>query len=411
MNKKEILKEVVEHIKSLYDLIIINPSSRGEVSFQRFSDDGIPFGLDYGAYRINYRNLFQFLFNIDSIGDYWSEDSIREMIDKSLTNLAFYKTNKKDVNFDQEAKDLLAKFDVEFEYQKCLIPIVGLSLEESLEIGDVKLLNIEEARKLDKDDGFSFFEKLSSHKNAVAICEIKAEWKLASQLASVKIEKVLNLLRFIGTLVWYDQPNRHIYIMGRDRSRFRYSLVIDSEGHTARAADTEFFILPYKIDTEFMQFAKIIGFDFYKKMIDSKTPSSLEKSLLVAIDWYGDATQDLNHFTSFIKFYISIESILKRPSESGKNVVPKRLSVILYQHNKQKQRKLKMDIENLIDERNSVIHSGETIKEFPQYLSYLGRTFSKQLIHQVRQIIEKEGLNSKDDLVNWVNKHYKKYLK
>ena len=410
MSKQEIIQNISGILIELFDsLIVIDIPT--DASFLSYSDCGKPFGLDRNGYINIYARLFNYIINLKGIGDAWSEDGVTEIINNVLREFANKKINGGNIDNIKEANSIFDKVAIKFENQLCLIPVIGLSIDTQMEIGDVTIRNIENSRELVSGKTFSFFDNLSSHKDSIATCYVQAEWRKATEFAREKSEYVLNILRFIGSLVWYNQPTRHIYIKGRDRSRFSYSLVINSKGFASRAVNSEFIVLPYKIDAEFLESAKFYGFDYYKKLINNSNISLIEKALTTAIQWYGDATQDLLPLNSFIKYYISIETVLKNENESGKSVVPRRLSVLLSPFDKAKQRKLEKDIEGLIDERNSIFHSGVPIIEKPDYLDWIGKILGRSVIHQVRLRIASEKLQTKDDLIDWIKIHYSKYLK
>ncbi|MBU1682776.1 hypothetical protein KJ742_02425, partial [Patescibacteria group bacterium] len=327
-----------------------------------------------------------------------------------LSIIADKKNSFNEIDFDDEAKKLINKFNLDFEEYQCIIPIIGLSVSTTLAIGDVNLCNIEDAKEIIPGNDYSFFDNLLSHKDSVSITHVRAEWRKATDIARNKTDRVLNILRLLGSLVWYNQPARHINLKGKDQSRFSYSLVLDKKGRLSRGVNEEFFILPYKIDAEFLTYASFYGFEYYKGLVENRKLNPLENSMLIAIQWFGDSIQDLNDLNSFLKSYICIEILLKKIKENGKNVIPRRLSTLMYPYDKTNQRKLEKELIDIIDERNSVFHSGVPIKEKPEYLRYVGRVFGRSVIHQVRLKIMSENISTKEALVDSIKKHYKKFL-
>lgn len=397
MKYTEIQEELSKLLSELSNCIILD-IKREDASYLSFSDDGKPFGLSYEGYYYSYSGLFSYIRNLENIGDVLSDDFIHEKIQSILRNFANRKSDDLNIDFRIEARNLFKELNVDFQNYQCLIPIIGLSVESELRIGNVVIKNIEDSKKLVTGKTLSFFDDLSSHKESIAICQVKAEWRRATEIAREKTDYILNILRFMGSLVWYNQPTRHVNLKGKDQSRFSYSLVLDKNGKVSRNVNEEFFILPYKIDSEFLTQASSYGFEYYQSLLEDRNLDPLEKSIMIAIQWYGDSTQDLNDLNSFLKSYICIETLLKNEKENAKSVIPRRLSVLLYPFDKSNQKKLEKEMEALIDERNSVFHSGVSIKEKPEYLRYLGRVLGRSVIHKTRLKIKSEGIKTKEEL-------------
>lgn len=138
-------------------------------------------------------------------------------------------------------------------------------------------------------------------------------------------------------------------------------------------------VLPLVINSEFMHYAKFYGFNFYIRVFNEEV-TQIEKILYTAIQWFGDGLQDLIKINSFVKFYIGIETILKSEGENAKEVAPRRLSTLVELYKKDKQREIETGFRRLIDERNSIFHSGVTYKKGPEYLQYVGKILGKKVI-------------------------------
>lgn len=402
-------RELIDLLRAIKDHIIID-LVRDKASYFSFSENGISFGLDYEGYYNSYSNLFSYLRNLSNVGELVSDDFIHEKIQSSLRSIADKKFSCNEIDFDDQAKILLNQFNLDFDEYQCIIPIIGLSVSTALAFGDVVLNNIEDAKEIIPRNDYSFFENLASHKDCVSITHVRAEWRKATEIARIKTDVVLNILRLLGSLVWYNQPARHINLKGKDQSRFSYSLVLDKKARVSRGVNEEFFILPYKIDPEFLIHATFYGFEYYKSLVENRKLNPLDNSMLIAIQWFGDSIQDLNDLNSFLKSYICIETLLKKINENGKVVIPRRLSTLMYPFDKTNQRKLEKELIEIIDERNSVFHSGVPIKEKPEYLRYVGRVFGRSVIHQVRLKIISDNITKKEELLDSIKSHYKKFL-
>jgi hypothetical protein len=213
-----------------------------------------------------------------------------------------------------------------------------------------------------------------------------------------KIDKALNILRFLGSLIWESEPTRHIYISGQQLERVSSTFVIDSEGRFGTVGHSEFSPLPFNVDDNFMQYADFFGLNYYQSLIDRQA-SPIEEDLFAAIQWYGFAIQELSPLVSFVKFYIAIETAIKKEGESAKKYLPNRISVLLEPWNKLRQRELEIEMRDLIDERNSVFHEGKVEKYSPGYLANASRIMARGAIHHLRLSIGAKKWKTKDELI------------
>ncbi len=84
---------------------------------------------------------------------------------------------------------------------------------------------------------------------------------------------------------------------------------------------------------------------------------------------------------------------------------------MLEPHNKEIQRKLESDLRELIDERNSVFHEGRVNSFSPEYLRSSAHILSRQILHQIRLKIKSDNFETKDDINQWIQAQYQKYLR
>ncbi|HEY59098.1 MAG TPA: hypothetical protein G4N92_00180 [Anaerolineae bacterium] len=411
MKKKEILKSLSEMIEDIFNFLIILNVPK-DAYFLGYSDDSSPFGLNRIGYNA-YVNLIGYILNIESIGDFWSEDGIKNLIHGLLIDLARSKKQQiQKIGFSKFAENLFSKISKNFEKYLCYTPVIGLTTKNPISIGKITFLNIEDAKSKIKVDFLSFFDNLNPNRDCIATSLIKSEWRRSTEILREETEKVFNILRYIGSLVWYNQPQKHIYLKGRDRSRFSYSLAINSKGFASRNVNKEYSVLPYKVDKNFINYADFYGFDFIRKIIRRAKRKPIEQSFITAIQWFGDATQDLIPIFSFVKYYVAIETLLKNKNErNAKSLVSKRMSVLLEQYDRKKQKCLESEIKDLIDERNNIFHSGIPKKQNIESLSWKGQILSRGTLNLVRQIIVQENLTTKDDLFSWIENHYDNHLK
>ncbi len=395
-NFAELIKDLDSHL--IIDNIPADPP------FLSMFDNDYPFALDDHGYKVSYLNLLLNTLNLKPFGDQWSHDGLEKLANNLIYKLAENKHNQNSpVNYAELAKDWLSKVVVSFDEQICYTIVVGLSVEAPLQLGDITFLP-PEIQYIEVADNIStpYLQNLNPMLHCLASCKINAEQVRATEILCEKTENILNILRFIGSLIWHDQPIRHIYISGYNRNRVNYSLAIDSKKRYSRIGNSIYTPLPFKVDKEFLNYAKAYGFDYIRGLLELSSTTEIERAFLTAIQWYGDATQDLIPIISFVKYYVSIETVLKNKSENAHSVLPKRLSKLISPFNNETQKLLEIDIGGMIDERNSVLHSGKTEKMKPEELSWNSRIFARQALHQICQIMQKEELKTKKDLLRWL---------
>jgi hypothetical protein len=165
------------------------------------------------------------------------------------------------------------------------------------------------------------------------------------------------------------------------------------------------------LNEETWPYANFHGLDYLQNLVDKTDKTQIEQALLVSIQWFGDATQELQPLSSFMKYYMPLEILLKRDEERAKDVVPNRICRLLDPWNIKKNRTTQRnaDLHELIQERNSIFHSGEPEKKTPEYLRFAARWFSTAVIYQVQQRVISEELKTQDDLIVWLEAQAKKF--
>ena len=129
----------------------------------------------------------------------------------------------------------------------------------------------------------------------------------------------------------------------------------------------------------------------------------MEEAYLTAIQWYGDAIQELIPSVAFVKYWVAIECVLKKRNEiRTKELIPKRVATLVEQWNRAKQESLIKDIGNFIDDRNNVLHSGKPQKNNAEFLAWVTGILARQVLHQLRQKILSNHWETKDDIIQWV---------
>jgi len=404
------IKAFSEKIADLYEHILLSDIPE-EAAFLGYLDQSTQFALDENGYHKSYFNLLQSVFQLPSIGEMWSEDGIQDLGHQLLLNLAeTKKLSQRPPDFFEFARIWLEKINIEFKESTCYIAIAGLSVEMPLELGDVTILPVHtQIPEFIDDISISFQEKLNPNRDSISCSKVTAEWRRSAQIHREKTEQALNVLRFIGSLIWHDQPTRHIFVASENPKRISDSIVVTENGEVSHVNTSDFTPIPLQIDSETIEYAEYFGLKQIQTLLNTPVTSEIEQSFLTAIQWFGQATQELLPLVAFVKYYIAIEAALKKPGENAKRVLPRRLGVLIQPWNPTKLAKLEVDLRSFIDERNAVFHSGIPISKTPQELQWEARILARQTLHQLRLRLNSENWQTKDDLIAWTNTQFRKF--
>ena len=372
---------IVSRIQQIYEHIILSEIP-DDVPYLAYLTSEKPYALGNAGYYECYQGLLHDIYALP-IAEAWSEEGIQEQIHYLLDELAETKARPySSPKFHKITMDWLKKLEAPFPESECYMPIIGLGIDEPLSIGKITFWPLETKKKeLSGRAYLSLFEGLSASLDCLAYSRIQAEPRRAIALLMERSEYALNILRFLGSLVWHSQPTRHIYIGGQQRSRLMRALSIDPTGLVTHINNSTYTPLPFKLDSHMSHVFEFYGLSYLQTLVQRGAMSPIEGSLLTAIQWYGDATQELSSLLAFIKFYISIETLTKKDREHAKVVLPKRLSVLIDDWDKNKQAEVKKVIELIIDERNAVLHSGQPSRSSADYLARTSQNVARSAIH------------------------------
>jgi len=260
----------------------------------------------------------------------WSERSTLDVIGNFIRDLGVLKKEDSYPDFDLIASQLIDKFSEEYDECEALTVVEGLLTSQSIRIGNVTFFPFDHKQSLLKRPPFdSLFEDVYPTRDCIATAKYKTESRRSIEHLYIDTEYCLNIFRYIGTLVWADQIIPRISIHGRPRSNNSYSLSIDGEGQVSAIVLEEFGSMPYRLNEETSPYANFHGLDYLQSLVDKTDKTQIEHALLVSIQWFGDATQEVQPLSSFIKYYMPLDILLKRDEERAKDVVPNRLCRLL----------------------------------------------------------------------------------
>lgn len=397
-------------IASLYENLLIENVPE-DAYYLGYLDQETKFGLNEEGYRTSYLGFIQHVFSLPEITEKWSYEGLNELVHYLLLKLADHKYKVLPApDFVSLARGWLAQVDVDFQKYVCYLPVVGLSVESPIEIGEASFLPLNiDLPELKEELVQLNLKNLNSFRHCLSCSSVTAEWQKAAEVHQQRTHAALNVIRYISSLVYHDQPARHIYVAGRDLSRVSDTFVVDDRGKIGRVGRAEYTPLPLQIDANFLQYASVYGFDYILSLLNKSTPTEIEEAFLTAMQWYGEATQELLPLISFAMYYTSIETALKKEDEiSAKRFLPKRISVLLEPWNKERQQKLKENLGEMIDERNAVLHSGKPRQVTPEYLAWSGKVIARQILNQLQLRLRDSGIKTKDDIIRWVDEQYAK---
>jgi hypothetical protein len=292
-----------------------------------------------------------------------------------------------------------------------IIPVMNLSLEENLKIGDGTLVNLNAkflaslnatyslnfdfdgkflsdiAEELPRDNETSTF--------AVVIVEAPDDSK-ALELAMQKSETCLNVLR-----LYYFNPSvflRDEYKKYLSRRLVRINLDKKTYGEENTAINIR-NLFPTKIDKNAIDELKKTNLPIINRLLCKRTDelTPLQEDLLTAIFWFGNAVKEDQKNMKFVKGIMALEILLVPDGRRGKrDIIAERFASIAYASGSDSEKKeVFLDMRNMYELRNSIIHSGE---------GYVHEDDLAQLTYWIQATIQvvlqhAEKLNSLQELI------------
>ena len=398
------IRSVGTLIEGLYEHIHI-ADLPDDPPYSGFVVDGERYALDEQGYEKWYRELMTAILAQPKFAAIWSEDGIRGLMHELIVELAEYKRNQVRPNFWEIARNWIAKIDIEFEETECFLPVVGLALRQPLSAGTVTLLPLDAFKE--RMTGYELwhsFDDLSPIMNCVARIKTRTEAQRSIEILREKTEYVVNLFRYVSSIMYRDGPVTPIYVKGNEPRRISRAVTIGSSGRTSSFVNSVQSPVPLVLNEINEQIADSYGLRRLLSLVGKERRTSLEDNILTAIQWFGDATQDIAPAFAFVKFYIALETVIKKDNEKAQSVLPARVSRLMAPFERDRRKRLRKSLEAVIHERNAIFHGGEPSSESFEYLEWLAKRFARNVIHEVRQLAEREGLRTKDELIGSIQR-------
>ena len=255
--------------------------------------------------------------------------------------------------FSSWIKEMLAATDHDFEY---FAIIDNLQVKRERHFGKVKFEPVSDSTieritsivfdQVDRNPNYTDEEKarLKERLYEDSLSELEADESkcLASvilptkdadkglELANQRIGEVLDLLRFLGAFVFRLSPRRPIGLQGEVPPQRRFNVAVSTTGGFRLLHQALSF--PFELSTANARQFRKLGLPHFDGIL-SKDPgerTDLEGRLVSAIHWSAEAIQETSDAARFLKFCISLESLLcTRNEEPIGATIGERLAFLL----------------------------------------------------------------------------------
>jgi hypothetical protein len=111
--------------------------------------------------------------------------------------------------------------------------------------------------------------------------------------------------------------------------------------------------------------------------------------------------------SSFLKYYIAIETATKLDDERAGKVLPRRLAVLIAPWQPDRHAEIGTAIKTLIRERNAVFHDGRPQGNSSESLAYDAFNLARSVLNRLRERLISDRLATKAELRDWAKAQYK----
>jgi len=347
-----------------------------------------------------------------------SDHELETQLDRFLIGLK-YASDQTKVKPEID-KHIVALFDILKKMKSTkylfLIPVMNLRLATNIEIADSLLvtLNAQFLSSLESKYSIKFgidrgpsqaLEELTKENETQTFAIVVAEApdnKRALELAFLKAETCLNVLRLYysdASFVVRDEFKKSI-----NRELVHFDLDERTYGESLSAVNLVANI-PTTIDQNAIDKIRagleVIN-DLLGKRGDELTP--LQKDLLTALLWFGTAVKEDQRTMKFLQSITALEALLIPDGGTGKQeIIAKRFASIAYAPGSDSEkREAYLDMRNLYEIRNSIIHSGEgyVYEDDLAKVMYWVQATIQIILHHARKFATLKDLMSKQFPVN-----------
>lgn len=268
------------------------------------------------------------IYNNSSINNIYCYYSVYESVLYEITTAL---NNENKSFFDQAINSISTDLNKKIDNHLFYFPLIGFVQADIKEIsvGDVTIVHFDETNLIEILDRSVTIHKVEHFTESVSRCikenfigrstiiipsygdRIKSE-----QIAREKAKIVVNYFRFITCLLAHERidedlikislesawPNKNDQFFYETNDQTECSLA-DNRGRRPLQS-FEF------TNTRLCELKKEAFFDDLCDFVFRETKTELEKCILTAIYWIGEAQNDYNRESSFLKYWVALESIL-----------------------------------------------------------------------------------------------------
>lgn len=329
----------------------------------------------------------------------WWVDDIEKVLKQYITN--------SDAELDEKRSDFLDKIRQDTDPLKAFVALPEAHLGDltPLDVGEVTFHSL-------SDDGFDVESKIHPAFTNVDLSNRADVWASAEVRGGTSKIRARNLKEKVARAV-------DVFNLGKSAGTLQFPF---DESYTVLQETSDGKVLPLQATNDLSQvsFSEFASkedvedrIDHFEDYLTGTTESPLEESIASSIRWYRYANRSPEDEEKFLKYIISIESLLvKGESESKANNIADRAVSILQFHTEFRQ-DYNIFFRDVYDVRSQIVHSGaRNLPEFQQQLSELER-FAAQLIsiaqdyagecesiHEVIEEIETEEQELRSDRID-----------
>jgi hypothetical protein len=290
----------------------------------------------------------------------WWVDDIEKVLKQYITN--------SDAKRDEKRSDFLDKIRQDTEPLNSFVALPEAHLGDltPLDVGEVTFHSL-------SDDGFDIKSKKHPAVKDIDLSSRADVWATAEVKGATSKIRARNLKEKVARAV-------DVFNLGKSAGTLQFPF---DESYTVLQESSDGKVLPLQAtndlsDISFSEFAseddvedRINHFEDY---LTGTTESPLEESIASSIRWYRYANRSPEDEEQFLKYIISIESLLvKKKSESKADNIADRAVSILQFHTEFRQ-DYNMFFREVYDVRSKIVHSGaRNLPEFQQKLSEIER--------------------------------------
>lgn len=330
-----------------------------------------------------------------------SDNKLENLLNDSVMRLKYSTSSNLNNEIDSEITNIFDEIKIlPNERHIFLIPIVRIEIinNKKITIGNSQIFNINlgNLKQLqeeynvnlyflsnDIEKGISETIKVNDTKVYAKVIVDAGDTTKARYLALEKAETCLNILRLFA-------PNTPIRLRGDVHSPVNRRLIaanLDTKNFHGVSETVNIYVKPHFIDERFIESLEKSGLDFINYLLnkEKRLLTELERNLLRAIFWFGDACKDRYFVSRFLKYIISIEIILLKGERNKKEVISRRLSSVLYSNDKMED--AYQEMKRLYQIRNEIIHSGLDFVEIDDVGQVM--LWNRALIFKLLKLVKK----------------------